>query len=84
MPAYRIDIDGRIYEGHYDSKPNAVFGAMCKDSIDRNRAARTTSNGYFALRQEDAQPSLIGVEIVTGRKVAKKIHKVLDTEHWTL
>ena len=70
---YRVNIDGRIYEGSYGSKANAVFGAICKDQIDRNRNRETWSKE--SLREEARQPTLIGVEIL-DHKVAKKVHRV--------
>lgn len=83
MPYFRINIDGRIYEGEYGSKPDAVYGAMCKDSIDRGRACyaiastKDRSEAYREMYAEDAAPSLIGVEKLDHR-VTKKIHRVLD------
>lgn len=101
MPAYKINIDGRVYEGHYANKPNAVFGAMLKDDIDRRRVACAlpltphsractciSGQGYHcncgALNRnmrEAAQvvgartSSLIGIEEIKGRDVAKKVHR---------
>lgn len=110
MTAFRVDIDGRVYEGHYDGRINAVYGAMLKDSIERHREvsalapyARQNNDHHSpsctyslaphyssctchimsewrkaanALSQDEASPTLIGVEKIVGRKVAKKVHRV--------
>jgi len=66
---WRINIDGRVYEGNYKSKPDAVFGAMLKDSYRVQDYAERYSEGL--------EPSLIGIERIEKSK-AKKIHRVYD------
>lgn len=35
---WRVTIDGRVYEGGWAGKPEAAYGAMLKDEINRSRA----------------------------------------------
>jgi hypothetical protein len=66
---YRVDIDGRVYEGGWNSPANAVFGAMRKDEIDGYREEP---------RRHPARKILIGVEYVDDRPIVQKVHRVLE------
>jgi hypothetical protein len=88
VTAFRVSIDGRAYEGHYDSPANAVFGCMRKDEIDLRSEMDipsrwwATAAGKLAYHSEVARmkellttPLDIRIEMVTDRKVARKVHK---------
>lgn len=84
MTAFRVTIDGRAYEGHYDSPANAVFGCMRKDEIEncpRPPREWKTPEGKAQYERKRTRardrlspPLVIHVEEVTGRKVARKVH----------
>jgi hypothetical protein len=69
MTAYRINIDGRVYEGDYGSAANAVYGAML---YDENQA-----ESWTLIDERELAGEIIGVERL-NHNVTKKIHRVKD------
>jgi hypothetical protein len=72
MPAYRVNIDGRAYQGHYGEPSAAVYGAML---IDDNLLYEQDYEEWLRIHRSGAA-MLIGVEPVTDHFVAKKCHRV--------
>lgn len=68
---WRINIDGRIYEGQYSSAANAAFGALLKDENHLYEEGKGSVTQFYGR-------SLIGLEKL-DHKVARKVHRVWPT-----